>query len=86
LSLFVDAFRLIGRYGLDKYGEFGDGAEHVVKGNAQKLLPEFVFGASFILVGGLCCLLVVGYAVASFIGSMIASAGKKRKVCCRKIR
>ena len=63
-----------------------DGAEHVVKGNAQKLLPEFVFGASFIFVGGLFRLFVVGHAVASFIGSMIASAGGKRKVCCRKIR
>jgi len=63
-----------------------DGAEHVVKGNAQKLLPEFVFGASFILVGGLFRLLVLSHAVASFIGSMIPSAGKKRKVCRRKIR
>jgi hypothetical protein len=62
------------------------GAEHVVKGNAQKLLPEFVFGASFILVGGLFRLFVVGHAVASFVGSMIASAGEKRKVYRRKIR
>jgi len=67
-------------------GESGDGAKHVVKGNSQKLLPEFVFGASFILVGGLFRLFVVGHAVASFVGLMIASAGKKRKVCCRKIR
>ena len=82
----VDAFRLVGRYGLDEYGKPGDGAEHVVKGNARKLLPEFVFGASFIFVGGLFRLFVVGHAVASFVGSMIASAGEKRKVCRRKIR
>ena len=45
--------RLIGGYGLNQDGKPGDGAEHVVKGNAQKLFPEFAFGASFILVGGL---------------------------------
>jgi len=78
----TDGFAGIGN--LSQIGK--DGAEHVVKGNAQKFLPEFVFGASFMFVVGLFRLLVVGHAVASFIGSMIASAGKKRKVCCRKIR